>query len=436
MLEPFKIGLLISPALYLGFRVAPRVAAPMKAVACLAVWAAALLIWQKVSGEILAYDVLRSDVLATRLEVANLMFFLRLALFGLILCYIDGVTAARCMAFYVAAVSLLAGYGAIQEASFLAFGNALTYAVADTKTVIQTSGTNFTGTLFGITFLRLNSFFGESKDLALFITPALAFVWAKVRIPGFRLARHAWVTKAQLVLFLMVGILSFSSSFVLMLPVLIGALVVLEPRVASRRKRVWLSIVVLACSVPLFAAVWQSRVTERFGSRIELLQESRERPAWEFFVDKFPRSLIGFGVGTQAYYLPGLMGGEYRDSVAKVEGAAGMDSFLFSLVLDLGLPGVLCFFWLCWKIVTGTRARAPENWPYTAAAIGAVLISIPLEGDLRSASVWLFLALAWVRQRAVRTAMSGPVEQLRLGGRPLFRRVVRDRPLLTAPTAQ
>jgi hypothetical protein len=417
MLEPFKIGLLLSPALYLGLRVSRRVAAPLKPIACLLAWAAALFIWQSLSREIVAFDVLRSDVLSTRLEVANVMFFLRLALFGLVLCYIDAATVPRCMALYVGAVSLLAFYGAIQEISFITLGDPITYALSDSHSLIRTSGANFSGTLFGISILRINSFFGEPKDLAFFVMPALAFVFAKARIPDPRLQERAWVTKAQMGLLTIVGIMSFSSSFLIVLPVLFVTLLALEPRMRGRRKRVLLSIAVCLCCIPLFGAIWQIRVRERFGSPIEFLQESRERPAWGFFLDKFPRSLLGLGVGTQAYYLPGLMGAEFQNSVAKVDAAAGMDSFLLSLLLDLGVPGALFFLWLCWKIIRGDRARTPENWPYTAAAIGAILISVPLQGDLRSGTLWLLLALAWVRQRAVRPAMPGAIGRYRLEGR-------------------
>jgi hypothetical protein len=134
-------------------------------------------------------------------------------------------------------------------------GNPLMYARAG----VDIKDVTFAGTLFGVTVLRVSSFFGEPKDVALYIMPALAYVWTKVRLPGLRPERHAWVRKVQLVLFLIVGLLSFSSSFILMLPVLFVTLMVLEPRMTRQRKRVWLSILVLLCTTPLFAALWQTR---------------------------------------------------------------------------------------------------------------------------------------------------------------------------------
>ena len=73
--------------------------------------------------------------------------------------------------------------------------------------------------------------------------------------------------------------------------------------------------------VPVFGVVAQKRVVDRFHGSTgnlqaqSLIQPARERPALDFLQSTWPRSALGYGIGTQAFYLPSRMNAEYSKQV-------------------------------------------------------------------------------------------------------------------------
>jgi hypothetical protein len=125
---------------------------------------------------------------------------------------------------------------------------------------------------------------------------------------------------------------------------------------------------VILPSLFLLFSVW---VLGRFGDTTELLQESRERPAVGFFLAHLPRSLVGYGVATQAFYLPSEMPVFW--SVETVNGAvvANVDSSARSLALDLGVPGVLLLASFYLTVFRRLR-RLPGSHPLAATLLSCL----------------------------------------------------------------
>jgi hypothetical protein len=217
------------------------------------------------------------------------------------------------------------------------------------------------------------------------------------------------------------GALTFSSSLYLMAPLLVATFVLMQPDrnlVRAAWQAAATATVVLFLGLVPYAAsfltnAWTARTTERFSEAIDVLQVSRERPALEFAQSEFPRPLLGYAVGAQAFYLPAWMPAEYRQSIFDANASAGVDSFWFALFLDLGIPGVVLFCWACMLALrTPRNGSASNTWPYRAALIGTLIMSIPLPSDLRSGLVWLMLGVCW-RYRELSRTCAGPCKSLK-----------------------
>ena len=358
-----------------------------------AAYAILLMSWQFVSSEVKQFDRLNHLTLSGHLASANGMFLLRIGLVAIVVTVVNsGKDAQRCLAAYTTSVSVLAAYAIIQEMSFALFGSPITaikqYGLFDGASVY------FPVDVFGIQLVRASAFCNEPKDLALFVMPAIAFAYTSMKGAGSP-GQRAW-RRAQFCCLLCAGVLTFSSSLLLLGPCVLVALEVMQPN--RKLKQLLPRYIMYACVAlflfPTVSEVWRLRVTARFTERKDLLQQAREGPALDFFKDQFPRVLAGYGVGTEAFYLPAYMPDEFRYTLLDYQAAAGLDSFWFSLLLDLGLPGVLLFGWCCLKILRSPAVARRRTWEYRAVLVTMLITGIALPVDLRSSLVWLFFGLA------------------------------------------
>lgn len=410
----FKAGLVLSPLLWIRGAAIPETGRLRFALAGLALAAIVLLIWQLVSKEVQQYDILQTVNVDSRLVIATTLFLLRLSLPLLICAYLvrhGDVSSA--ISGYVNSVLLLAIYGLIQQVAFLLAGTPLTYVM---RLGIFTESSEFsTVTTLGTTLLRVHSFSKEPKDLALFCLPAIGWLWSQLGTQ-----RKALV---KLVIILSAGILTFSSSFVLVLPLVILAVEMLRKHSLRQRISTYLfGALVFGAFVPIYLSVSQVRVSERFSRAEDLLQVGRERPLYRFLIDQFPRSLAGYGVGTQTSYLPSYMSREYWSKSLENREVVGVDSFLLTVFSDLGVQGLLLVTLALWTVVRNQAVSLP-----TRAALAAVaLAGIPLNCDLRSGVLWLFLGAAAAEARIARSiknsgaAATTLAATLQLSGRKLM----------------
>jgi hypothetical protein len=349
--------------------------------------------------EVAAFDQLGHLSLPARLTAANTLFLCKL-LVAVIACNIvrSRADALGCINAYVHSVFVLALYGIVQELAFLATGNPLTPMY--THGLLGGYQRVAAAEVFGVTFLRVHSFSMEPKDLALFLVPAIAFLSASLSVARANRGRRDWFRWTQLAIMIAAGLLTFSTSLVLAIPPTIVAVELIRPslRLKKKGRRAFAIILICLCAAPLYSVLWSVRVGDRVAaSRTGIFQESREAPAIQFFEDHLPRSLFGYGVGTQAFYLPTYMSPEFRNMVLMADASAGIDSFWFSILLDLGLPGIILVAYAC-KVGLGigkASAGSLANWPYRAAFLGSILICVALQGDLRAGVIWLFMVFAY-----------------------------------------
>lgn len=394
MLDPFKIGLILAPLLLIS---ASR-SRPMRGLATplmlLAGYAAMLFAWQLVSGEVSEMDELGHLDASGRLTVATGMQVLRIAAAVVVIKFTATLEEAKRYAHsYVLSVTVLSVYSLAQEASFLLTGSPIT---SMNSSGLFESGGWFTMNVLGMDFVRLYAFCGEPKDFAMFLVPTIAYVYATGRLhvqSGARWGRQ----KIQLAVLITAALLTFSSSVLLMAPLLLLAVetVINRKVVAAVMRRAFVVLPAVLILLPVLGVFWTLRVTDRFKQSEDLLQESRERPAAEFFLDHLPRALLGYGVGTQAFYLPTYMPAEYKYRMLEVQGAAGVDSFWFTVLLDLGVPGALLYLWCLREAFRSSHRAIRITSPFRAALLTLVFLGIPLAVELRSAVFWLFLALTY-----------------------------------------
>lgn len=329
-----------------------------------------------------------------RLSIATGLFLLRLSLPFLICAFLkkpSEVTA--CAAAYVNSVLVLCGYALVQQAVFVLTGHPITYVMR--QGVFGESSEVSTVQVFGQTLMRVHSFSKEPKDLALFCLPAIGWLWSQLGVQ-----RTAVI---KLVVILAASVLTFSSSFVLVFPAVVGVVELLRHRRGIRRRPATyvFGALVLAAFVPFYLNVSQVRVQERFNRAEDLLQVGRERPLYFFLSEQFPRSLFGYGVGTQTSFLPGYMTREYWSKSLDTREVVGVDSFAMTIFSDLGIQGFLLVLFA----VVGTVRSKRVSLPTKAALASVALAGIPLNCDLRSGVFWLFLGLATAESRMTR---SGP----------------------------
>jgi hypothetical protein len=412
MLDPFKVGLLLSPILLVGVRKLRRLGAITLPLTAFAGYAIALMAWQLLSSEVTQFDRLNHLTLSGHLVSANGMFLLRVGLVAMVVTVVDSSKdAQRCLAAYTMSVTILAMYAIIQEFSFAVFGNPITatnqfglFAGASVYVPVD---------VFGIHLIRTSAFSGEPKDLALFVMAAIAYAYTSMKREGSP-GRRAW-RRVQFSCLLCAGVLTFSSSLLLLAPFVLVTLEALQPN--RKLKHLLPRYIMYACVAlflfPTVNEVWKLRVTERFAQRKDLLQEAREGPAFDFFKEQFPRPLAGYGVGTEAFYLPAYMPDEYRYRLLDYQAAAGLDSFWFTLLLDLGLPGVLLFVWCCIKVLRCPAVARRPTWDYRAILVTILITGIALPVDLRSDVLWLFFGLALRAQQIFSRPFPGPFAPLR-----------------------
>jgi hypothetical protein len=393
MLDPFKIGLVLSPLLLITSGKLRRIRGVTVPLMAFVICSLLLMSWQFASGEVTKFDQLNHLGLIGRLVAANGMLLLRIFLLVIVASILStGEDAHRCISSYAISVFVLAAYAILQELCFLLFGNPITSIY---QFGLFQGGSVYTPIdIFGIQMLRAYSFCNEPKDLALFIMPAAAYAYTSMTAERSRRGR-TW-HRVQFWCLLCVGILTFSSSFLLLFPLVLMVLELLQPNRSIQRllPRYVIYGCVTLLLFSMLSEVWRVRVTMRFKETGDLLQTSREGPASRFFSEQFPRALVGYGVGTQAFYLPTYMPDEYRHRLIDYQGAAGLDSFWFSLLLDMGLPGTIIFGWLCLKVLRCPAVAKRRTWEYRAALIALLIAGIALPVDLRGATLWLFLGLA------------------------------------------
>lgn len=390
----FKVGLVMSPLLWLWGPRMPSLGRIRVALFGVAIIAVILLSWQLFSREVQQYDILRTVNLDSRLSIATSLFLLRLSLPFLICAFLKRPSEVNvCAAAYVNSVLVLCAYALFQQAVFVFTGHPVTYVMRQGMFGDSTEVSSVQ--VIGWTLMRVHSFSKEPKDLALFCLPAIGWLWSQLGVQR--------TAVAKLVLILAAAVLTFSSSFVLVFPAVVFVVEMLRHRRGIRRRPATyvFGTLVLAAFVPFYLSVSQVRVQERFNRAEDLLQVGRERPLYFFLADQFPRSLFGYGVGTQTSYLPGYMTREYWSKSLETREVVGVDSFAMTLFSDLGLQGLLL---VLAAVVTAIRNKR-VSLPTKAALASVALAGIPLNCDLRSGIFWLFLGLAAAEARMAR---SGP----------------------------
>jgi hypothetical protein len=380
-LDLFKVGLLFVPLVLTQVRLSSKNRTPLLFAAGLGALALGHWAWQLMSGE-LTCGMTGSRPDFERLSVSVGMLLLRLALFVYILGAVRSTEEAlSCLRWYCGSMFALACYGLLQEAAWLLARTPITpiYRAGILGQFVEFA----TVQVGSVELLRVHSFCREPKDFALFATPAIAFLgWQVVFARG---GGQQGSRVLQLLIILTAAMLTFSSSLLLILPVVVGMLFWMAPK--RRVSRVVRLIVALITLLPVWWFFSRERVLRRFSRFDDLLQVSRERPALEFWRWNLPRSLLGCGVGTQAFYLPDWMSPEF----GRVEANVGIDSFWLTVLLDLGLPGSILMAGIVFHLLR-RRPVGRGSLALRAAAIATTLASIPLQGDLRSAVLWLMLA--------------------------------------------
>lgn len=404
----FKVGLLLAPFVLLRTYVPRRKRKVVFLAAALAALALAHLAWQLASHEIEAHDVVRATAAADRLTVAFGMFALRLTLFVFLLAAIRSVKDAdTCLRAYSASVFVLACYGLVQEVVYLVTGHPVTPIY---RAGILNEFSEYTTVQVGsVSLLRIYAFSGEPKDFALFAVPAIAYLGFRALLrPGE--GNRLWAG-VELATILAAAFFTLSSSFLLMLPLLVIA-ACLPSALGHKRIRVALLVVAVSALIwPVWSSLSAERVFRRFQHYDDLLQVSRERPALAFWLDNLPRSLLGFSVGGQAYYVPSRMTAEFMQTAQRFGNSVGVDSFWLSVLLDLGVPGVALVLAIVWASLFN-RSMTVHSLPVRAAALSVALMCIPLQGDLRSALLWLMTGAGAGALGAGRGRRAAPCEVL------------------------
>jgi hypothetical protein len=386
----FKVGLVLSPLLWFrgaSLSVLGWIRAPLTALGLTAI---VLLLWQLVTKEVHQFDILQTVDVDSRLVIATALFLLRLSLPVLISAYAARPGfPERCINAYVNSVLVLCVYGLAQQTAFLLAGTPLTYVMR--QGIFAESSEYSVVNIFAAPLLRVHSFGKEPKDLALFCLPAIGWLWSQLGSrPG---------AVPRLVIILSASILTFSSSFVLVLPLVIIAIELLRKHSLRQRISTYLfAAFVISAFIPVYLGVTQIRVQERFSRAEDLLQVGRERPLYHFLGDHFPRSLAGYGVGTQTSYLASYMSREYWSKSLERREVVGVDSFLLTVLSDLGVQGIVLVTIILWVTARDPAVPLPARAALAAVAIGG----IPLNCDLRSAVLWLFLGTALAEARAAR----------------------------------
>ena len=398
-MDAYKIGLLVLPLLLLSCssqKIKLRVSKiPLPLMALLA-YSVILTAWQMWSSEMMFFrEMLTASAapFSQTLMASEALFILRILSFLAVasIC-VTPQLRNRCAAVYVGSVLALALFGIAQEIVYLLSGSFLTSIMRDGLfgSFRETAGTV---DVAGVSLMRIYSLAREPKDLALFCLPAIALLIAQSSTSTRRGQRR--LVTLKLFAIMLAGLLTCSSAFLILLPLVIVATLVLRLKIRGARSQlnqlrwVW-ALVVL---IPLLAGASQTRVIERFGSWIDLLQVSRERPAVAFMADNTPRWFAGFGIGTQSFYLPSYMPAQHSADVNRLGGLAGVESFYLALLLDFGLIGAFCM--LAAVVTLLKRGGNHATFPYRAAFVATLLAGVPLEVDLRSGILWLFAGLLW-----------------------------------------
>jgi hypothetical protein len=395
-LDAYKIGLLLLPALFFACitrNVKLRAGEMPWPLVALIAYACLLTVWQLWTSEASTFQTVHSTPFNERMTASGVLFVLRVLGFLAVtsVCLTPGVRS-RCASVYVGSVLILAVFGIVQELAYVVTGRFLTFIMRDGifGNFNETAGAVNLG---GLSLMRIYSFSREPKDFALFCLPAIALLIAQSSTSITN--RQRTVVGFKLLVILTAGALTFSSSFFILLPAVILAtfMVRLNLRASLRPLRQLRWIWALVAVLPLIAAASQERVLGRFGTWDDLLQVSRERPALAFMADNTPRWFAGFGVGSQAFFLPSYMPGEYANFIYKSGATAGVDSFFMALLLDLGLIGALLFLAFVARLLK--RSGNQAAFPYRAAFVATLLSGIPFQVDLRSGVLWLFAGLLW-----------------------------------------
>lgn len=400
-INAFKCGLLLSPLLLLHGVRPGRLGKAGRPLAALVLYGVAASGWALAAREVIVYDVLNVVAFELRVLVQLLVFLLSAGL-PLILTTVGrtAVDIERWMGAYIWSVFVLCVYGLIQTLAYLAFADPITPIYRDG--IFGAFSEFATVDILGFSFLRVHSFSREPKDLALVCVPALAWLFVRVSTPGVTQRRSRRIDLCQFAVIAACALLTFASSLLLMLPVLLIAVELIRPVFErTRRARYGLRVAgVLALGIPLFAAIAQKRVVERFHApnqsvQVEsFIQPSRERPALDFLRNTWPRSAFGYGIGTQAFYLPSRMPAEFSKQVLDQRTAAGVDSLVIGAFADLGVPGLVLYTILFLAALSTRNNEAHIVWPVRAALLAALLMGIPLNPGQHGAILWLLIGQA------------------------------------------
>jgi hypothetical protein len=390
-LDLFKVGLLFVPLMLVRARTVGRNRTLLILTASLGLLAAVHLCWQLGSQEIEAYDVVHSLSTSQRLSVAFTMFVLRLVMFLFVIAAVRSLAVAQsCLRWYCNSLFVLGCYGIIQEVVYLLWGDIITpiYRAG----VLNPLG-DYQAVMVGpVSVLRINSFCGEPKDFALFVTPAIVYLGHYILQETRTRARLMAIV--QLIVITTAAFLTLASSLLLMMPIILVVIVMLSAR-GMRRARIALLALAMGTALwPVWSMFSEVRIFERFQGFNDLLQISRERPALHFWLEHMPRSFLGFAVGGQAYYVPANMPLGFMREAIKLGHSVGIDSFWLSMLFDLGIPGLTITVVIIASTIFHRRMTDRPAAPLRGAAIAAALISIPLQGDIHSAILWLMAGAA------------------------------------------
>lgn len=374
-------------------------------------------------------DGMRS--LGLRLALQGTLLLSRLSLVGLCIVALQrscDVTAA--VRAWVAATTLLAGFGLVEQACHL-----IGHDVGGVfyEGLLNGQPTHLTQSVFGIEFKRIGSFAHEPKMLARWLVPSLVVLSSDAAMGSGLMGRGP---RSRLIMAVHLAALAFTFStsgyLVLAASLFVPLLALGGVGVASARYLTAIGVTAVLVGLGGLGAgtLFQTVIAEKSAKYGGFIQGGTDGPALAFLEAHPWAALCGSGLATQGFYLPEFITDDfefvYENVADRGFGGFGVESGWLSLLLDTGAIGIVALlFPIVARWMNGTELlrrllpRPDGAAPCTAimltrsllAACLIGMIAYPLEGvGLLAVSVGMAsaaVANAGRRLEAGRAATAG-----------------------------